>query len=63
MDLLAKRFARLPEWELGTSRPSVKEVEAVAKATLTPVGHFFLPEPRGEALPLPGVRSAHHLGT
>jgi Zn-dependent peptidase ImmA (M78 family) len=57
MEVLAGRFTKLPEWELGTSKPTLKQVEALAKATLTPVGYFFLPEPPVEVLPLPDFRT------
>jgi Zn-dependent peptidase ImmA (M78 family) len=56
-EVLAERFAKLPEWEDGTSQPTLKQVEALAKATLTPVGYFFLPEPPVETLPLPDFRT------
>ncbi len=57
LEVMAERFAKLPEWEEGTSKPTLKQVEALAKATLTPVGYFFLPEPPVEALPLPDFRT------
>ena len=56
-EVLAERFTKLPEWEDGTSQPTLKQVEALAKATLTPVGYFFLPEPPVEELPLPDFRT------
>jgi Zn-dependent peptidase ImmA (M78 family) len=54
---LTTRFAKLPEWESGASQPTLKQVEALARATLTPVGYFFLPEPPVETLPLPDFRT------
>jgi Zn-dependent peptidase ImmA (M78 family) len=57
LEVLAGRFAKLPEWESGTSKPTLKQVEALARATLTPVGYFFLPEPPVETLPLPDFRT------
>jgi Zn-dependent peptidase ImmA (M78 family)/transcriptional regulator with XRE-family HTH domain len=56
-EVLAERFTKLPEWEDGTSQPTLKQIEALAKATLTPVGYFFLPEPPVETLPLPDFRT------
>jgi Zn-dependent peptidase ImmA (M78 family)/transcriptional regulator with XRE-family HTH domain len=54
---LTPRFSKLAEWESGTSKPTLKQLEALAKATLTPVGYFFLPEPPVERLPLPDFRT------
>jgi transcriptional regulator with XRE-family HTH domain len=54
---LTPRFSKLAEWESGTSMPTLKQLEALAKATLTPVGYFFLPEPPDEQLPLPDFRT------
>jgi Zn-dependent peptidase ImmA (M78 family)/transcriptional regulator with XRE-family HTH domain len=54
---LAERFAKLPDWESGTAQPTLKQLEALAKATLTPVGYFFLPEPPVDTLPLPDFRT------
>ncbi len=57
LEVLAERFAKLPEWESGASKPTLKQVEALAKVTQMPVGYFFLPEPPIEALPLPDFRT------
>lgn len=57
LELLTSRFAKLPEWEKGASQPTLKQIEALAKATLTPIGYFFLPEPPTEALPVPDFRT------
>jgi Zn-dependent peptidase ImmA (M78 family) len=54
---LTERFAKLPDWESGTAQPTLKQLEALAKATLTPVGYFFLPEPPVDTLPLPDFRT------
>jgi Zn-dependent peptidase ImmA (M78 family) len=54
---LTERFAKLPDWESGTAQPTLKQLEAFAKATLTPVGYFFLPEPPVDTLPLPDFRT------
>jgi Zn-dependent peptidase ImmA (M78 family) len=50
-------FPRLPEWEQGESAPTFKQLEAYAKATYTPFGYFFLPEPPVETLPIPDFRT------
>jgi Zn-dependent peptidase ImmA (M78 family) len=54
---LARRFPKLAQWERGDGHPTLKQVEALAKATHTPVGYLFLPEPPVETLPLPDFRT------
>jgi Zn-dependent peptidase ImmA (M78 family)/transcriptional regulator with XRE-family HTH domain len=54
---LKRRFPKLSEWERGEAQPTLKQVEALAKATHTPIGYFFLPKPLVEELPLPDFRT------
>jgi Zn-dependent peptidase ImmA (M78 family) len=54
---LAVRFHQLPAWERGEKRPTFKQLEAFAKATHTPFGYFFLPEPPEEPVPIPDFRT------
>lgn len=54
---LAKRFKKLPEWESGELAPTMRQLEDYAKATHTPIGFFFLPEPPVEEVPLPDFRT------
>ena len=42
-DSLTKRFPKLGEWERGESKPTLKQVEAFAKATYVSIGYLFLP--------------------
>ena len=55
--VLKRRFPKLAQWERGEAQPTLKQVEALAKATHTPIGYFFLPEPLVEQLPLPDFRT------
>ena len=52
-----KRFARLAQWERGEARPTLKQLERFAKATHTPFGFLFLPEPPEERLPVRDLRT------
>jgi Zn-dependent peptidase ImmA (M78 family) len=56
LDVLAKRFPKLEAWEGGTLKPSLVQLENFAKATHTPIGYLFLPEPPEEKLPIPDFR-------
>lgn len=53
----AKRFPKLVQWEAGELAPTMRQLEDYAKATHTPVGFFFLPEPPVEQVPLPDFRT------
>ena len=57
VDALIGRFPRLEEWERGDVHPTLKQVEAFAKATRTPVGLLFLEEPPRESMPIPDFRT------
>ena len=47
----------MPVWIRGEGRPTYKQLEALAKATYTPFGYFFLSEPPEESIPIPDLRT------
>jgi len=54
---LEHKFPHLANWVAGTAQPTLKQLEAFAKATYTPVGYLFLPEPPVERIPIPDFRA------
>ena len=54
---LQHKFPHLAAWEEGTAQPTLKQVEAFAKATYTPVGYLFLQKPPAEKVPTPDFRA------
>ena len=54
---LAAKFKKLPEWEGGETQPTLKQVEAFARAVHVPVGYLFLAKPPEEPLPIPDFRT------
>lgn len=55
--VLARRLPKLTAWELGERQPTLKQVEAFARATHTPVGYLFLDAPPVEHVPIPDFRT------
>ena len=54
---LALKFKKLPEWEDGTTQPTLKQVEDFAHSVHVPVGYLFLAKPPEEAVPIPDFRT------
>lgn len=54
---LRRKFSAAEAWERGEAKPTLKQLEAFAKATFVPVGYLFLPQPPEERLPIPDLRT------
>ena len=59
LDDLEHKFPRIHQWADEESRPTLRQLESLAKATFTPLGYFFLAEPPEERLPIPHFRTIH----
>ena len=56
-EALAEKFKKLPEWEAGATPPTLKQIEAFARAVHVPVGYLFLTEPPEERIPISDFRT------
>lgn len=54
---LSRKFKKLPEWESGDVQPTLKQLEAFARAVCVPFGYLFLREPPDERLPISDFRT------
>lgn len=54
---LSQKFSDFDQWLAGEKSPTLKQLEEFAKATHTPFGFFFLPQPPVETLPIPDFRT------
>lgn len=62
LDGLKTRFPKIEQWIEGESVPTANQLEGFAKATLTPYGYLFLPQPPDESLPVPDFRTVRDRG-
>jgi len=56
-DGLQSKFPKIRKWVDGQSQPTRRQLESLAKATLTPLGFFFLSKPPELRLPIPHFRT------
>lgn len=56
-DVLEDRFPKLRAWEAREAKPTLRQLEDFSRATHTPVGYFFLPQPPQEQVPIPDFRT------
>ncbi|MCY4172929.1 MAG: ImmA/IrrE family metallo-endopeptidase [Cyanobacteria bacterium MAG CAR3_bin_5] len=56
-DDLVKKFKKLPQWETGEMKPTLKQLEDFARRVHVPIGYFFLDEFPQEEIPIPDFRT------
>jgi Zn-dependent peptidase ImmA (M78 family) len=56
-EAIKHKFPKLSEWLDGESQPTLRQLEGLAKATMTPLGYLFLQEPPVDRLPIPLLRT------
>jgi len=54
---LTTRFQSLSRWLSGEAQPTLRQLEAFAKAVSVPLGYFFLDTPPTESIPIPHFRT------
>lgn len=54
---LEQKFPKIWNWVKGEIKPTMRELEKLARATSTPFGYFFLSEPPEEQLSIPHFRT------
>lgn len=55
---LQSKFPKIEQWATGASKPTLRQIESLAKSTSTPLGFFFLEKPPHEVLPIPHFRTS-----
>ncbi len=55
--ILQECFKAFSSWKRGEAKPTLRQLEALAAKTLTPLGYFFLPEPPEDKLPITDFRT------
>ncbi|MDA8030476.1 MAG: XRE family transcriptional regulator [Pirellulales bacterium] len=56
-DDLHRKFPKMDLWESEEVRPTLKQLEAFAKATYLPIGYFFVGEMPDDKIPIPDLRT------
>ena len=56
-EAVEQKFPKLAEWLQDQSQPTLRQLEAFARATSTPFGSLFLFEPPEDRLPIPHFRT------
>lgn len=62
IEVLITRFPKYQQWEKGEESPTLRQLERLAKVTMTPIGYFFLPAPPAEQLPISDFRTVGNQG-
>ena len=61
-DLMTK-FKKLPEWESGETKPTLKQLGAFARKVHVPLGYLFLRESPEERLPIADFRTPANMAS
>jgi Zn-dependent peptidase ImmA (M78 family) len=59
---ILKAVPQLPAWESGEAKPTIKQLEKLARVTYTSVGYLLMEDPPGEGLPVPDFRTIRDTG-
>lgn len=57
VEYIQKKIPNIAKWIKLDSKPTIKQLEKLAKTTSTPLGYFFLHEPPQEELTVPNYRT------